>query len=79
MADVIQGRGDGDLPKIGSPAQRALLAHGYTRLDQLTGVSEAEIADWHGVGPKALSLLRAALAARGLAFATERSDEKSSQ
>jgi hypothetical protein len=50
MADVVEGRDGRDLPKIGSPAQRALLAHGYKRLDQLTGVSEAEIARWHGVG-----------------------------
>lgn len=70
MGDGVQSRDDGDLPKIGSPAQRALLAHGYTRLDQLTGVSEAETADWHGIGPKALGILRAALAAHGLAFAS---------
>lgn len=79
MADGVEGRDGRDLPKIGSPAQRALLAHGYTRLDQLTGVSEAEIARWHGVGSKALGLLRAALAARGLAFTTGQADEKAVQ
>ncbi len=79
MASDKDNRGTGDLPKIGSPAQRALLAHGYTQLDQLTGVSEAEIARWHGVGPKALGLLREALVARGLAFAAGPADEKAGQ
>lgn len=53
----------GDLPEgIGRPAQRALAAAGYDRLDQLTRVSEAELLKLHGVGPKALGLLRSALA-----------------
>ena len=60
---------DSDFPKIGRPATQALLAAGYTRLDQLTGVSEADLLRLHGVGPKAVRLLREALAARGFAFA----------
>ncbi len=60
---------DGDLPHaIGRPAHNALAAAGYTRLEQLSAVSEAEIANLHGVGPKALRLLRGALAERGLSF-----------
>ena len=54
---------------LGRPAQRALANAGYTQLDQLTTVSEAEIARLHGMGPKALRQLRQALADRGLAFA----------
>ena len=57
-----------DLPAIGAPATRALANHGITRLDQLPAHSEAEIAALHGVGPKALGILREALAERGLAF-----------
>lgn len=60
----------GDLPRgIGAPARRALAAAGYTRLAQLTSVGEAELLRLHGVGPRAIRLLREALAARGLAFA----------
>jgi hypothetical protein len=39
------------------------------RLEQLTTVEEAELLRLHGMGPKALGLLRAALEARGLSFA----------
>jgi predicted flap endonuclease-1-like 5' DNA nuclease len=61
---------ESELPRsIGAPARRALAAAGYTRLVQLTSVSEAELLRLHGVGPKAIRLLREALAARGLAFA----------
>jgi hypothetical protein len=56
-------------PKIGNPARRALLGAGYTRLDQLTAVHEKELLKLHGMGPKAMGLLREALAERGEAFA----------
>jgi hypothetical protein len=59
-----------DLPAgLASPARRALAQAGYTRLDQLARVGEAELLGLHGMGPKALDQLRRALAARGLAFA----------
>lgn len=59
-----------DFPKsIGNPATRALLAAGYTRLEQLTRVQETDIQELHGVGPRAITILRAALAEKGLAFA----------
>lgn len=58
-----------DFPNIGSPARRALFAAGYTQLDQLTGITEADLLKLHGVGPKAVRLLRSALAERGLSFA----------
>ncbi|MBU8860542.1 MULTISPECIES: helix-hairpin-helix domain-containing protein [unclassified Micromonospora] len=49
------------LPKIGAPATRALTAAGYTTLRQLAGVPRAELARLHGMGPKALSVIEAAL------------------
>lgn len=52
----------------GVPARRALASAGYTRLDQLTDVSESSLRKLHGMGPKAITALRDALAARGLAF-----------
>ena len=60
-----------DLPKLASPAQRALAAAGIQRLEQLTRFSEAEIKQLHGIGPNAFKQLRAALRARGLSFAKE--------
>lgn len=59
-----------DFPKsIGSPATRALLEAGYTRLEQLTRVREADIKALHGVGPRAINILRETLAEKGLSFA----------
>jgi len=53
---------------IGKPATRALLAAGFTRLDQFTGVSEEEILQIHGVGPKAVDIIKNALIENGLSF-----------
>jgi hypothetical protein len=57
-----------DLPKIGAPATRALHNAGFTRLSQLAGVSRAELAGLHGMGPKALGIIEAALEERGVAL-----------
>lgn len=62
-----------DFPKsIGRPATDALLAAGYTRLEQLASLKENDIKQLHGVGPKAIKVLRAALAEKGLSFADDR-------
>ena len=53
---------------VGKPAVRALSAAGYAHLDQLAGVREKDLAAWHGMGPKALGILRAALNERGKDF-----------
>jgi uncharacterized protein YdhG (YjbR/CyaY superfamily) len=55
-------------PKIGAPATRALEAAGYSRLEQLTKVTEAELGQLHGMGPKALGILRETLKEKGLSF-----------
>jgi hypothetical protein len=57
------------LPKLASPAQRALASAGIQRLDQLAKFSEVHIAQLHGIGPNALAQLRRALKAKGLSFA----------
>lgn len=62
--------GNSDLPNIGKVARRELANAGYIRLEQLTRVSEGELLEIHGVGPKAIRILREALEARGLAFAS---------
>jgi hypothetical protein len=58
----------GDLPRIGAPATRALAGAGYTELGQLAGVPAAELLRLHGMGPKAIRLIREALEARGLSL-----------
>ena len=55
--------------KLSKPAQRALAGAGYTHLEQLTKVTEAELMKLHGMGPKAMGQLRLAMADKGLAFA----------
>lgn len=57
-----------DLPKTGAPAQRALESAGITTLKQLTNVTEAELLQLHGMGPKAVRILRETLQANGLSF-----------
>jgi hypothetical protein len=56
---------------LAAPAQRALAGAGIQRLDQLTGFSEAEIKNLHGIGPNALKKLCAALDANELSFAAK--------
>lgn len=56
-------------PNIGNPARQALEAAGFTKLKQLTRVSEAELGNLHGMGPKALRILRETLEVQGLSFA----------
>ena len=63
-----------DLPRIGQPATQALAGIGIQRLAQLTSFSEDEIKQLHGMGPKALGLLRQALAEKGLSFAVTKED-----
>lgn len=64
-----------DFPKTSKPAQQALNHAGYYRLEQLTEATEDEILALHGMGPKALDILRKALHEKGLSFA-ERTDSK---
>ena len=58
----------GDLP-IGRPAITALLAAGITTLDQVAACRPRDLLAMHGVGPKAVRVLSAALAERGRTFA----------
>ncbi len=57
--------------KLAAPAQRALAGAGFTRLEELAKVSEADLKKLHGIGPNALKKLRDALEAIGLSFAAE--------
>ena len=55
-------------PGIGKPALRALDDAGICTLDDAAKWQESELAALHGVGPKALGILKAALEAQGLSF-----------
>ncbi len=66
---AVDPRGN-DLPAgLSQPAQRALAGAGITTLDQLARYREKDIMALHGIGPRALDLLRETMAARGLSFA----------
>ena len=68
MSNQKSAQSESDFPKLAQPALRALAGAGIQRLEQLTGYSEAEVRQWHGIGPNALHQLRSALEAAGLSF-----------
>ncbi len=53
---------------VAAPAIRALRSAGYVELEQLAGVSAADLAKLHGMGPTALARLQDALTQRGLSL-----------
>ncbi len=54
------------LSMLPGPARRGVETLGFTKLEEFTGVSRKQLQDIHGVGPKAISILEAALAEQGL-------------
>jgi predicted flap endonuclease-1-like 5' DNA nuclease len=59
------------LPRIGAPATRALAGIGITRLSQLTEHRAADLLNLHGMSPRAIGILRQALADQGLSLRDE--------
>jgi alpha-glucosidase len=58
------------LPRsIGQAALRVLTAAGVSTLEAVSGYTERELLDLHGMGPKAVRILREALDVEGLEFA----------
>lgn len=57
---------------VARPAQRALATIGVTRLEQTTRFTEQELQSLHGMGPKAIRLIKAALKHQGKALARPR-------
>lgn len=55
-------------PKTSAPALRALQGAGFNYLEDLTSVSEKELSKLHGMGPKALQILKQALKDKKLSF-----------
>lgn len=62
---------DAGIPKISGPANDAVAVAGYTDLESLTQATAAELLALHGVGPKAIRILREEFAARGWSFRDE--------
>jgi hypothetical protein len=54
---------------VSKPALRALASVGVSRLDQVSRLTEDELLALHGMGPKALGIIKAALRRQGKAFA----------
>jgi uncharacterized protein YdhG (YjbR/CyaY superfamily) len=74
MSKKPKQQGYSPFPKIGAPATRALDAAGYSRLEQLTKATEAELGQLHGMGPRALGILRETLKEKGLSFKADAAD-----
>jgi len=52
----------GNFPRgVGEPALRAFARAGYTTVQELRHVPDAELLALHGVGPKAIRVIRAVL------------------
>ena len=58
-----------ELPKIGAPATRALKTHGVHSLEQAAVLGEQALQGLHGVGPKAILILREAAEELGIELA----------
>lgn len=58
-----------NFPKgISQPALRALANAGFTKLDDLTKVKEEDLLKLHGMGPKAIRVIKKALNETGKSF-----------
>ncbi|HMG86033.1 MAG TPA: helix-hairpin-helix domain-containing protein [Terracidiphilus sp.] len=69
MAKKAISEGKETWPKgVAKPAQRALASAGYKSVDQLANAREEDLAALHGMGQKALDILRDALKQRGKTF-----------
>ena len=56
------------LPKTSAPATRALASIGVTTLEGLTKHTEQELLALHGMGPKAMRILKAVIQEHGLSL-----------
>lgn len=57
------------LQKLAKPAQRAIQNAGITTIEQLSGYSEKEITELHGIGKNAMVNIKQTLKEYGLTFA----------
>ena len=70
LSTSSEGEGDSGLTKaIGKPATRSLNGQGIETYGQLAGFTESQLLEIHGVGPRAIGILREELSKRGLKLA----------
>ena len=62
------GTEETNLPKMAPRHDGRCRGAGYTRLEELTKVTESDVMRLHGMGPNAMQVLRNALSERGLSF-----------
>jgi hypothetical protein len=67
-AGAMTSPSDDTIPDLGAPANRAFAAAGITTLTEVSRTSERELLAMHGVGPRAIRILREAMAERGMDF-----------
>ncbi len=67
-----QKKSTGEFGDISAPAQRALMNAKITTLKQVAKHSEAELLELHGMGPKAIGILKKLLKAESLEFKKSR-------
>ncbi len=65
--DFVEGKivKPSPFPKIGAPAERAFASAGIKKLSDLTKWTEKDLLSLHGMGPKALGILKSALKSGG--------------
>jgi predicted flap endonuclease-1-like 5' DNA nuclease len=68
MKAVVEPSEPSDLPNIGRPATRALAQIGVRNVEQLAAYTEEDILALHGVGPRAIRVLRPVMEERGIRF-----------
>jgi len=59
-------------PGLAQPALRTLAGAGLRQLDDLRHITEQDLAELHGMGPKALGILNTALTRQGASFLRRR-------
>lgn len=75
MAGKTKEQAESAFPKgVSKPAQRALASVAVTQLDQVTQFTERELLALHGMGPKAIRIMKAALQAQGKTFAQAKTE-----
>ncbi len=55
-------------PSMGKPANAALVSQGVTTLRHVAGMTKTELLAVHGVGPKAVRVLKELLAKNGMSL-----------
>lgn len=73
MKGAVEPTGPSNLPNIGRPATQALAGICVRNVEQLVGFTEQEILGLHGVGPRAIRILRPVMDEMDVGFRGERS------